>query len=151
MLTPTQVVLALTLFALIVWVFAFWRGGSAERWGAAIIMGNQLLTLLAVVVTRTLHGPLNLFLQLTLDGVTAIALLLIVLKFGRAWLGVAMLLYAGQFTLQSVYLVAELKKDALHVLINNLNFVAIHLSLAVGTAQHWLRVRKTALQAAPLG
>ena len=139
----SQLTLTLTLFAMAMWVFAFWRGGLAERWGAAVIMANQLLTLLAFVA-RPVQGPIDLLLQLTLDGVTAVALLLVLLRFGRIWLGVAMLLYAAQFTLQSVYLVAELKKDYLHVFLNNLNFVAIHLSLAIGTAQHWLRSARPA-------
>jgi len=151
MLTPSQVFFGLTLFAMAVWVFAFWRGGLAERWGAAVIMANQLLTILVVVIERARPGPINVLVQLGLDGVTALALLGILLRFGRAWLGIAMLLYAGQFTLQSVYLVAEIKKDALHVLLNNLNFVAIHLALVAGTVQHWLRVRKAALQPATEG
>jgi hypothetical protein len=142
MLTPSEIFFALTLFALAVWVFAFWRGGMAERWGAAIIMANQLLTILVVVLERARPGPITVFVQLALDGVTALALLPVLLRFGRAWLGIAMLLYAAQFTLQSVYLVAELKKDATHVLLNNLNFVAIHLALAVGTIQHWVRSRR---------
>jgi hypothetical protein len=144
MLTPYLILLSLTLFALAVWVFAFWRGGLAERWGAAIIMINHLLTLLLAFAVGHAQGPINLLAQLSLDGVTAIALLLVLLRFGRAWLGVAMLLYAAQFTLQSVYLVAELKKDYLHVLLNNLNFVAIHLSLVVGTTQHWFRSARPA-------
>lgn len=143
MTTPSPLVLGLTLFALAVWVFAFWRGGRAERWGAMVILSNQLLTLLlAYVVARNGQAPLGLLVQLSLDGATAVALLLVLLRFGRPWLGVAMLLYAGQFALQSVYLVAELKKDYLHVLLNNLNFLAIHWSLAIGTALHWLHERK---------
>jgi hypothetical protein len=144
MLTPSQVFFGLTLLALLIWVFAFWRGGAAERWGAAIIMANQLLTTVFVVLERSRPGPINMLVQLTLDGVTAVALLLILLRFGRAWLGVAMLLYAAQFTLQSVYLVAELKKDALHVYLNNLDFIAVHISLVVGTLQHWRRSARAA-------
>jgi hypothetical protein len=127
---------------------AFWRGGAAERWGAAIIMGNQLLTLVVMVMERATPGPMNLLVQLSLDGLTAIALLIILLRFGQLWLGVAMLLYAAQFTLQSIYLVAELKKDALHVILNNANFVAIHLSLAAGTALAWRRRERAPLAAA---
>lgn len=148
MTAPSPLVLGLTLFALAVWVFAFWRGGRAERWGALVILSNQLLTLLlAYVVARNGQAPLGLLVQLTLDGSAAVALLLVLLRFGRPWLGVAMLLYAGQFTLQSVYLVAELKKDYLHVLLNNLNFLAIHWSLAIGTAMHWLRERRARAKA----
>ena len=145
MIAPSSIVLALTLFALTVWVFAFWRGARAERWGAAIIMANQALTfVLTYFVGRQSPGPIGLIAQLTLDGAAAVALLLVLLRFGRPWLGIAMLLYAAQFTLQSVYIVAALKKDYLHVLLNNLNFIAIHLSLAIGTGQVWLRNRRSA-------
>ena len=148
MTAPSPLVLGLTLFALAVWVFAFWRGGRAERWGALVILSNQLLTLLlAYVVARNGQAPLGLLVQLSLDGAAAVALLLVLLRFGRPWLGVVMLLYAGQFTLQSVYLVAELKKDYLHVLLNNLNFLAIHWSLAIGTAMHWMRERRARAKA----
>src|SRR6185436_9759889 len=128
MLTPPPLTIALTLFALVIWVFAFWRGGQAERWGAAIVSGNQVLTMiLAYAVGRHSPGPIGLLAQLTLDGASAVALLFVLLRFGRPWLGIAMLLYAGQFTLQSVYLVAEIQKNYWHNLVNNLNFVAIHL------------------------
>ena len=145
MLAPSAIVLALTLFALTVWAFAFWRGSQAERWGAAIILANQALTfILAYIVGRQSPGPIGLIAQLTLDGAAAVALLLVLLRFGRPWLGVAMILYAAQFALQSVYIVAGLRKDYLHVLLNNLNFVAIHLSLVIGTAQVWMRNRRSA-------
>ena len=143
MVAPSPLVLGLTLFALAVWVFAFWRGGRAERWGAAVIMANQALTfLLSYVVGQSSGGLIGSVAQLSLDGVTAAALLLVLMRFGRPWLGVAMLLYAAQFGLHSFYFVGELKKDYLHAVLNNLNFLAIHLSLAVGTALHGLRARR---------
>ena len=137
---PSPPVLGLTLFALAVWVVAFWRGGPAERWGAAVVSVNQVLTLVMDdVLAPPSHGPIALLVQLPLDGMAAGGLLLVLMRFGRPWLGVAMLLYAGQFALHSVYLVGDLKKDYLHVLLNNLNFLVIHLALAVGTAQQWRR------------
>ena len=140
---PSPLLVSLTLFALVVWVIAFWRGGAAERWGAAVCAANQIAFLLYVYViqggSRQMTG---LLVQLSLDGGAAVALLLVLLRFGRPWLGVAMLLYAAQFTLQSVYIVADITKNYWHVLLNNLNFIAIHLAVAVGTAQHWWRVRR---------
>lgn len=142
---PSPLIISLTLFALVVWGFAFWRGGAAERWGALIVSGNQIAFLVvAFVMGQASQGPISLLVQLTLDGASAVALLFVLLRFGRPWLGIAMLLYAAQFTLQSVYLVGEIKKNYLHVLLNNLNFIAIHLSLAVGTGQHWFRRARVA-------
>jgi len=146
---PSPLIISLTSFTLVVWALAFWRGGAAERWGAAIVAGNQILTMIfAYVVGQKSQGPIGLMVQMTLDGAAAGALLFVLLRFGRPWLGVAMLLYAAQFALHSVYLVGEIKKNYLHVLLNNLNFVAIHLSLLVGTVQHWSRQAKAARSAA---
>lgn len=148
MYTPSPFFVFLNAFALAVWAFAFWRGGAAERWGAAVVSGNQIAFLVfAFAVQWTGVARINLFAQLFLDGAAAIALLLVLLRFGRPWLGLIMLLYAAQFTLQSVYFVGEIKKNNLHILVNNLNFIAIHVTLAVGTAQYWLHVRRAKLAA----
>jgi hypothetical protein len=137
---------SLTLFAAAVWAFALWRGGAAERWGAAVVAGNQF-TGIAIMFAASggAQQYTGLLAQLTVDGAAAVALLFVLLRYGRPWLGVAMLLYALQFTLQSVYLVMEIRKNYWHVVINDVNFIAIHLALAVGTAQHWLRTRRARL------
>ncbi len=140
MSAPSPLVLSLTLFALVVWIFAFWRGGAAERWGALVILANQAVTLVLGYVGHGSPGPMGLLIQMSLDGAAAVALLMVLIRFGRPWLGVAMLLYAAQFALHSFYLVTAQNKDYLHVLLNNLNFVAIHSALAVGTALNWVRV-----------
>jgi hypothetical protein len=147
------ILFSLTSFAVLVWGLAFWRGGPAERWGAAIFAGAQLTFLVVAFVLGGGAQPyIGLILQLTLDGLSAVALLFVLLRYSHPWLGVAILLCAAQFTLQSVYLVGELKKDYWHILLNNLNFVAIHISLLVGTIQHWVRrarISKSAAAAAP--
>lgn len=140
--TPSPLLISLTLFAMAVWGLAFWRGGAAERWAATILAINVVAVLVVFEVWGRAGQFIGLLVQLSLDGAAALALLLVLLRYGRPWLGIAMLLQAAQFTLQSVYLVGELQKDYWHVLANNLNFIAIHLALAAGTAQHWLRVRR---------
>lgn len=148
MYTPSLYFISLNAFVLAVWIFAFWRGGAAERWGAAVASSNQIAFLVfAYAVEWTGAAQTNLFVQLFLDGAAAVALLLVLLRFGRPWLGLVMLLYALQFALQSVYLVGQIKKNNWHIYINNLNFIAIHITLAVGTAQHWLRLRRAKLAA----
>jgi len=140
---PSLLLTSLTLFAAVVWALAFWRGGAAERWGALVVAANQLAAIVIIfAMTGGSRQYIGLLVQLTLDGAAAVALLFVLLRYGRPWLGVAMLLYALQFTLQSIYLVAEIKKDYWHVVVNNLNFIAIHLSLLVGTVQHWLQRAK---------
>jgi hypothetical protein len=138
--TPSLLLVSLTLFAASVWALAFWRGGAAERWCAGIFAGNQLAFLAFIyVVERGVREHASLIVQLSLDGASAIALLFVLLRFPRPWLGVAMFLCAAQFTLQSIYLVGQIEKNYWHILTNNLNFIAIHLSLVFGTAQHWIR------------
>jgi hypothetical protein len=134
------IAVTLILFGLVIVALAFWRGGTAERLGAAVVAGNQLVALIFVVLGG--RGQTPLLVQLTLDGAAAVALLFVLLRFGWPWLGVAMLLYAVQFTLQSVYLVLAINKNYWHFVLNNLNFIAIHLALAAGTVQHWFRVRR---------
>jgi hypothetical protein len=142
---PSPLLVSLTLFALVVCALAFWRGGAAERWGAAIFASQQLVFLILIyVVEGGAREQTSLLVQLVSDGVAAVALLFVLLRYGRPWLGIAMLLCAAQFTLQSVYLVGEIEKNYWHVLVNNLNFIAIHVSLLVGTAQHWMRSAKAA-------
>jgi hypothetical protein len=145
---PSLLLTSGTLFAAIVWVFAFWRGGAAERWGAGVAAANQIVAILIMfAASGGARQYLGLLVQLSLDGAAAVALLFVLLRYGRPWLGVAMLLYAVQFTLQSAYLVLEIKKNVLYVVVNDANFIAIHVALAVGTAQHWLRTRRPHLAA----
>jgi hypothetical protein len=71
------------------------------------------------------------------DAVTALGLLALALRFASPWLGATMLFYAAQFSLHSFYLVAARPNDLLHLLVNNLNFLGIHLSLVAGTVLAW--------------
>jgi hypothetical protein len=52
-----------------------------------------------------------------------------------------MLFYAAQFTLHSIYLVTARPNDWLHIIVNNFNFLGIHVSLVAGTI---LALRKRA-------
>lgn len=54
-----------------------------------------------------------------------------------------MLLYAAQFGLHSFYLVTERKNDWFHAVANNLIFLSVSISLAVGVLGAWLRRRRT--------
>jgi len=138
--------LALTVlaFSLVSCAFAFVKGGSQERIAAAIILANLLATM---ANESFLHDQRVL---LAIDGVTALALLPLTLRYASMWMGAIMLLYGGQFALHAFYFVLERRKDLLHVAINNTNFFAISLCLAIGTAYAMARrarVRRAAIQA----
>ncbi len=116
--------------------FAFWKGGPAERAGAVIILANLLLLwaggwFLASASTGVFG--------LVVDGLTAVALLVIVLRYASLWLGGVMLLYAIEFTLRAFYFVTERPFDLLHAIINNTDFMGVVFCLVAGTAVAWRR------------
>jgi hypothetical protein len=117
-------------FCLAACVFAFLKGGTAERLGAAMILGN--LAISAVIETALPQSAVQLS-QITLDGVTALSMLLLLLRYGSVWLGAIMLLYAAQFALHSFYLVTDRTRDMAHFVLNNLCFFGVTVALALGT------------------
>lgn len=122
-------------------LFALWKGGRAERVAAAVVIANALLTELSHFL-----GPATEdLLQLGNDGVSALALLAVTLRFGSAWMGGVMLFFAAQFAMHSYYLVTDSPHDYLHALINNINWSGITWCLIIGTAVTWrARVRAAA-------
>jgi hypothetical protein len=126
----------LSFFILAMCAFAFWKGGPAERAGAVVI-----LTLM--ILERVLHVlPAQWWPILSLcgDGLTALGLLGVALRYASLWLGGAMLLYAAQFSLHSFYFVTGRSSDTpLHIVITDINFIAIIVCLVVGTIIAWRR------------
>ncbi len=126
-------------------VFALWKGGPAERTGAAVII-------VLVVLERLAHAlPQGWWPIISLcgDALTALGLLVIAIRYASFWLGGVMLLYAAQFTLHSFYLVTGRSSDTpLHIIISDLNFAAILVCLTAGTTMAW-RARLRAAKDAP--
>ncbi len=140
---PSPIILALTFFTFAVCALGLWQGGRPERLGAAIVLANQALTFVMTYLFSE-RAAVGALVQLALDGLTAAALLLVVLRYGKPWLGVAMLLYAAQFALHSFYLVTERPNDTLHAVANNAIFVGVNLSLAAGIVAAMLKRRQIA-------
>jgi len=130
------------LLILLVCLMAFLKGSAPERFGAAIILADLVLGMVGESITR------SQMLVLVRDGLTALALLFIVLRYASWWLGAVMLLYALQFALQAYYFVLERPRDSLLVAINNADFLAVGLCLAAGTVVAWRHRRKAAAEAA---
>jgi hypothetical protein len=145
---PTSpIVLGLIALTLGISLFAFWKGGPAERLGGAMVGANLILSVLSGLLLPPSLEPIC---RLTLDGLTALGLLVIAVRYASFWLGGAMLLYAAQFSLHAFYLVTSRSVDLLHMRINNLNFLGISVCLAVGTIVGWRRrvvSRRAAAQA----
>ena len=128
-------------FSLLVCLFAFVKGDAPERIGAGIILANMLAG-----VANEVFGPYQIII-LCIDGLTAVVLLILAVRYASIWLGAVMLLYAIQFGLHAFYLVTERPRDLIHIVVNNADFFCLHLALAVGTAMAWRRRRRTAVPA----
>jgi hypothetical protein len=123
--------IAADILGLLTCLFAFWKGGTAERIGAAII----LLNIVTYIPNETLfHYPMW---NLVIDAVTAIALLAVAVRYASFWQGAVMLLYAFQFSLHAFYFVTERPRDTFHVIANNAIFFAVCACLISGTALAW--------------
>jgi hypothetical protein len=134
-MSPVQTYLVLSLLIVAVCLFALWKGGPAERAGAAIVLAMVVAERLLHLVVSREWWPI---LSLAGDALTALGLLAVALRFASVWLGAAMLFYAAQFTLHSVYLVTERSSnEPLHIVINDINFAGLLLSLTVGTTLAW--------------
>ena len=132
--------LMLTALALGVCGAGLWKGETPERWAAGLILPGVLLSIIGSFLPDLDFSML----ELVGDGVTALGFLVLLMIYGRLWLGAAMLLQAAQFALHSYYLVTERKNDLFHAIVNNVNFFGILISLAIGTALTVLRRRRPA-------
>ena len=125
------------VFTALICLFAFLKGGTPERIGAVVVIANTL----AYMVSETLLH--NQIVNLTVDGLTALVLLAVAVRYASFWQGAVMLLYAMQFGLHAFYFVLERPRDNFHVIVNNGIFFAVCTCLATGTAIAWRR-RQTA-------
>ncbi len=134
---PTSpIVQLLLLFGVAGVSFAAWKGGRAERIAAAVVATNLVVGLLIQAFTPGLQGTL----RFANDGLAALILLGVTVRYGAAWMGVIMLFYAAQFSLHSFYIVTgRSNREYLHALINNINFASIIWCLIIGTAVAWRR------------
>lgn len=139
---PTSpIVQLLILFSLSGVVFALWKGNTAERLAAGVVVTNMALGLLFHALLPQIEG----ILRFANDGLAAVTLLAVTLRYGAPWMGGVMLFYAAQFSLHSYYMVSgRPETDYLHALVNNLNFGGITWCLIIGAAVAWRRRVKTA-------
>lgn len=115
---------------------ALWKGGPAERFGALLILSFAILWEFGRLLPPSFDEwkPVA---QLVGDGLTAVGLLGIAVRYASLWLGGALMFQAAQFSLHSFYLVTGREIDPLHNLINNINLYAILACLVFGTFVSW--------------
>jgi len=140
--------LLLQAFSVFAGVFAFWKGGAAERMAAGVIIANVAAGYLG---KQFLPESENIF-RLCNDGLAALALLGITVRFGAPWMGGAMLFYAAQFALHSYALVMQQTEPGYFTaLMNNINWNGVVWCLIIGTASAWrARVRREKARIAAL-
>lgn len=132
---PTSpIVLGLIALTLGISLLALWKGSFAERVGGAVVGANVVLSIVSGLL---LPESAQALARLTLDGLTAISLLIITVSFASFWLGGVMLLYAVQFSLHAFYIVTSRPVDVLYAWVNNLNFLGIVICLLVGAIVGW--------------
>jgi len=125
--------LILNSFAILCCLFAMWKGGRAERAAAIAVMVN-------IVVGQTGHylaPALDDQIRLINDGLTALVLLGVTVRYGALWMGGVMLFYAAQFAMHSFYIVMQKQPDYFRALINNLDYLGIVSCLIIGTLVAW--------------
>ncbi len=121
---------------IIVLVLACWKGGRAERLGVAIFLTGAIYAMLVYQFIPRGVAPTLLLLG---EGAMGAAFLFLALRYMNAWLGVAMLLQAIQFSLHAYYLVGDLPRDNTFALINNLDSIGVLLCILAGTLLAWRR------------
>ena len=142
--------LVINTFSVLGALFALWKGGVAERSAAVIVLVN-------VVIGEASHWIApgsDEIIRLVNDGLTAVGLLVVTVRYGAPWMGGVMLFFAAQFAMHSYYMVTERRTgDYLNALINNINFSGITWCLVLGTLVAWRRrvvsARSVKLAASP--
>jgi len=105
------------------------RGGFAERVVASIVA----LSVPVGFAVMQLPADAQPVTELVADGVIAFAVLALAVFLATPWLGAVLLLYAGQFALHAFYFVSSRPVDKPYALLNNAIFLAVTISLLVGT------------------
>jgi hypothetical protein len=132
--------LLINTFSVLGAAFALWKGGAAERTAAIIVIVNALVGEGSHWVAPD-HDDI---IRLVNDGLTALALLVVTVRYVAPWMGGVMLFYAAQFAMHSYYLVTERATgDYLNALINNINFGGVVWCLLIGTVVAWRRRVRT--------
>jgi hypothetical protein len=118
---------------------AWMKGGASERLSAALVLGAMFLNL---AIHAFAPKASQNFLLLGVDGVIALGLLIVALRYMRFWLGGAVMLQAVQFSLHAYYLVNEMRHDRNYAVVNNLVTYGLLLLILLGTVRAW-RLRKS--------
>jgi len=111
--------------------FAIWKGDTAARAAAAIVVAVGVATL---IINPKVGDVAAESILLAVDFVAAVIFLLLAVRYASLWIGAVMLFQSAQFSLHAYYLVMELPHDKTHAWINNLDDWGILICLGIGSA-----------------
>ena len=126
--------------------FAVWKGDTAVRWAAVTQSGASIMALFYA----TLGPDWIQTVELAAGLVSAAIYLLLAVRFANLWIGGAMLLQAGEFSLDAFYLVTDRPLDHLHAWVNNTCEWGVVLCILLGAILSILRRATLAREAAEL-
>jgi hypothetical protein len=136
--------LTVNALALAVCGMALWKGERPERLAGGLVLFSMFPAVVLIALPKSIF-PMA---ELVGDGLAARGLLVLLMIYGRLWLGAVMLFQSAQFALHSFYLVAERKHDLLHAVVNNVDFLGTMLTMAVATGMAmWRRAKARAIAA----
>ena len=131
---PLIIYWVLSLTVLVIGILAVWKGAPPERLGAGLILGVVVVGRLIGIFLPKDALPL---LRLIEDGVTALGLLAIAVRYASFWLGGAMLLYGCLFALHAFYFVTDMPPDLMYTVVIDLCFLGVNVFLGLATALSW--------------
>jgi hypothetical protein len=116
--------------------FVFWKGGPAERGGMALIIFSWLGMLAAQAVTREVVPDIPFLVS---DVILSLGFLVLAVRFGSLWLGLAMLVQATLFVLHLLRFGDELTQGRRYLLCVNMLSYCVLLIVVLGAAASWRR------------
>lgn len=119
-------------------VFAWLKGGPAERLGALVNVGLSFMVTVFQGISDAAFGTIPILIA---DGLIATGFLILALRFASLWLAAAMVLQGAVFTLHAAVLI-ELVPDShlyYYYAVMNAAGMAVLLAIVAGTVASWLR------------
>lgn len=120
--------------------FVFWKGGPAERGGMVLIVVSWVGMLLAQAVTGQVVPEVPFLIS---DVALSLGFLILAVRFGSLWLGLAMCAQAVLFALHLLRFEDEfVRRRSYLVCVNSLSYCVL-LIVALGAAASWRRRLRT--------
>lgn len=122
-------------------ILSIWKGGPPERAGGLLIGGAWIAAFIAYPLASLSGAPYPIapYVPFAIDGVVAVGLLGLAMRYSSAWLGFAVLLQAGELALHAAFLTGDGSGGRAYIARVNMLGVALTVLLAAATLNIWLR------------